>query len=102
MSFLHIKNLKQYYAEIYIPWKKPSSLNIKQIEEKGIINLKAEVSKVKNKTWEDQKPPNWFSVKSNNNMWKTVSHLIKKTENTEIYMTGKEGYLSIHGRDLKK
>ena len=29
--------------EIYIPWKKPSSLNIKQIEEKGIINLKAEV-----------------------------------------------------------
>lgn len=57
MSFLHIKNLKQYYTEIYIPWKKPSSLNIKQIEENGIINLKAEVSKVKNKNLRGSKTP---------------------------------------------
>ena len=43
--------------EIYIPWKKPSSLNIKQIEENGIINLKAEVSKVKNKNLRGSKTP---------------------------------------------
>lgn len=48
-EFFPTKNLKLYYREICSPWKKPSNLNIKQVEGRKTISLKAEISEVENK-----------------------------------------------------